>query len=356
MHDRSVETRRALGGQILDSVGDGILVVDPTTGAVPYANRAAVEALGAGVAPGADPGRLLAAVPELAELIGGATGRPSRDPWTEVRVTVGGAPRLLGVRWTPLVAPAVPADSAFLVVTLTDLTDMRAAEAAARHQAILAGLGRWSHHVAHELKNPLGALKLYALLLERQLAGAKPDGRELTEKITRSVNQLSRLVSEIAAVGQPGPIEPEPLPLAEVVDECLGAVEELAGSLGVEVVRRYEGGVKAPADPRALRQALLAVIQNALDAMPSGGRLTVACARSTSGEPRGAEVTVEDTGTGMSHEVQARLYEPFFTTKADGTGLGMTIASQVVGQHGGRIEVRSRPGEGTAVRVVLPAA
>jgi PAS domain S-box-containing protein len=351
MDERSAEPRGSLGEQVLESVDHGVLLVD-RRGRVLLANRAARAILGAGVAQGADLGRVLAGAPELAEAVAAAIEQPGRREWTEVRVTLGGAPRVLGVRGTPLAAAGPGA----LVLTLTDVTEARAAEAAARHDAILAGLGRWSHHVAHELKNPLGALKLYALLLERQLGEAKPDGLELMEKITRSVNHLAQLVSEMSAVGTRGPIEAAPLPLAAVVDECLGAVEDLAGSIGVEVVRRYEEGLTVPADGRALRQALLAVIRNALDAMPSGGTLTVGCARSTCGTTRGAEVTVRDTGTGMSHEVQARLYEPFFTTKADGTGLGMTIASQVVGQHGGRIELCSRPGEGTMVRVVLPAA
>jgi signal transduction histidine kinase len=238
-------------------------------------------------------------------------------------------------------------------MSLVDLSATRTAEATARRVATLAGVGRLTHHVAHDLKNPLGALKLYALLLERHVREAKSDGRELTEKIARAIDHLAVVVTEVTGFGLPGPLDRSTVALATVADASLATLAERAASAGVEVVRRDEPGVTALADARALRRVLEGLVENALDAMKSGGRLTVSSRRATAEE---VEVAVEDTGAGMPADVQARLFEPFFTTKTDAVGLGMAIASQVVGQHGGRIEVRSQPSVGTAVRIVLPAA
>src|SRR5262249_56502339 len=104
------------------------------------------------------------------------------------------------------------------------------------------------------------------------------------------------------------------------------------------------------ADAGLLRRALVAIIANALEAMPSGGTLTLSCAGPTAPGGHSVEIVVRDTGGGMSREVQRRLFDPFFSTKTskEATGLGMTIARHAIGLHGGRIEVQSRPGSGTA--------
>lgn len=346
---------RSLSQRVVASLAQGVVVLDPR-GRVLHANPAARALLG--LSDGVE-GQVLSSMlteaPELARAAAAALAVPAGGAWEELHVRIGGRPRLLGVHWAPLLsegAPDVPA-TAGVVLSLVDLSAVRTAEAAARRVATLAGVGRLTHHVAHDLKNPLGALKLYALLLERHVREAKPDGRELTEKIARAIDHLAAVVTEVTTFGLPGPLDRSAVALATVADECLATLAERAESAGVEVVRRYEPGVTALGDAPALRRALERLVENALDAMKSGGRLTVSSGRATAEE---VEVAVEDTGAGMPPDVQARLFEPFFTTKTDAVGLGMVIARQVIGQHGGRIEVRSQPNAGTAVRIVLPAA
>jgi len=238
------------------------------------------------------------------------------------------------------------------VASFTEVTEGGAPQGRDRWRTTLTGVGRLTSHMAHELKNPLGALKLYALLLSRQLRDGQGQARELAEKIARAVDQLSSQVSELSAFGSSGTLELAAVPLAEVAEQCLDAVATDAQILGVEVVRRYDAtSPTVRMDARALQRAVLALVRNALDAMPSGGTLTVCVPSGSSAE---AELTVRDTGPGMGPEVQARLFEPFFTTKTDGVGLGMAMARQVVEQHGGRVEVSSQLGAGTTVRVVLP--
>jgi signal transduction histidine kinase len=139
----------------------------------------------------------------------------------------------------------------------------------------------------------------------------------------------------------------------EVGEGLVAAVAERAQATGIEIVRRVPAECPpVPADPRALREALLAFVRNAVEAMPEGGTLTVEV---TEAGPEALVLAIQDTGPGIAPELQSRLFEPFFTTKREGIGLGMTVAHQVVEQHGGRVEVCSQPGAGTTVRVVLPA-
>jgi signal transduction histidine kinase len=347
MDDRSAPPR-SLSDHLVASAPQGLLVLDPQ-GRVLRANPAARRILALPRDPGGQP---------LEALLPGGAGRslaeaalvPAGVDWTEIRVEVGGAPRLLGVLSAPLAA-GVPGASGAVVVSVTDLTRARAREAAARRDAVLAGVSRLARRVAHELRNPVGALRLYALLLGRHLQEAKPEARELGEKIAGTIQRLGEVLSGLAAVGVPDPAAPAPVPLGPLADECLAQLAGEAEARGVRVVRRGDPGVTVSGDRGALRQALLAVLANALEAMPAGGILTVACLRE---EASAAAVRVEDTGTGLTPEAEARMFEPFFTTKPDRSGLGMSIASHVIGEHGGRVEVRSRPGAGTLVRIVLP--
>jgi PAS domain S-box-containing protein len=356
MDQWSVELGRSLSDRVVASVEQGIVVLD-CQGRVLLANPAACSLLGLGEhLEGRTVADLLGEVPEIVRLGTAGAGSVERSEWQEVDALIGGRPRVLGIQAAPLAGGGPAGVPAGVVLSVTDLTRARQAEADARRVATLDGLGRLGHHLAHELKNPLGALKLYALLLERQTQPEKPDRGDLVGKIARSADQLSDVIDEITTLGLPGPLERTSVALGGLIEDCLAAVSERVAALGVRVVRDGAEDLVVPADARLLRQALRAVIDNALDAMPSGGSLTLTCVRAAAGAATEIELLVCDTGTGMSREVQARLFEPFFSTKTktDATGLGMTIVSHVIGLHGGRIEVRSRPGDGTTVRVALP--
>jgi two-component system, NtrC family, sensor histidine kinase HydH len=324
------------------------LVVD-SRGEVRLANAVARALLGGSATAGS------AAIGDTAAVraVVAAAADSPRGGWKEVVVVVAGEPRALGVQVTPLSRDGAPPEERVdVVLTLTDLADIRAADATARRKATLAGVGRLTHHVAHELKNPLGALKLYTMLLERHLKDAKPDGRELAEKIGRAIDHLTSAVAEMTVFGPASALERARVAVDTLLDECLARVTERAARADVEIVRRYEPGLVIRSDARALRQAVGALVDNALDAMPGGGTLTVSAARASDGT---VGIALEDTGTGMPPGDPARVLEPFFTTKPDKVGLGTTIAGHIVEQHGGRIEMRSGAKVGTTVRIVLPA-
>jgi two-component system NtrC family sensor kinase len=216
----------------------------------------------------------------------------------------------------------------------------------------LAALGRMATQVAHELKNPLGGLKLYARHLEQRLERAGDDaGLEIARKIGDAIDHLAELVTEITTFGRSPELRLGPTDVNGLLEECLALAQGKVAGRRIGIVRDLDPACPvASLDGRALRQAFLNLILNGLDAIETEGVLTV---RSTFRD--GAiDVLVEDTGCGMSQETQSRMFDLFFTTKPSGTGLGMGITRSVIDQHQGAIRVDSAPGAGTRVRVRLP--
>jgi two-component system sensor histidine kinase HydH len=219
----------------------------------------------------------------------------------------------------------------------------------------LAALGRMATQVAHELKNPLAGLRLYARHLEQRLTkNGDAEGAGLAQKISGTVDHLAAVVAEITAFGRPPELHRGPVALHALLDECLSFAEARIGTEGVEIFRVYDPSCPAQAllDARELRKAFLNLILNGLEALSPGGRLTLT---TTYSAPNGSvSVIVEDTGSGMSEETVSRMFDLFFTTKPQGTGLGMAIVRSVIDLHGGTLAVSSTPGEGTRVSVRLP--
>jgi signal transduction histidine kinase len=217
----------------------------------------------------------------------------------------------------------------------------------------LAALGRMAAQVAHELRNPLGGLKLFAEYLEHRLREADDvEGVDVARRISREVDHMTELVREITQFGRPTALRRAPTSLNGLVESCLDLAQARATGKKVGVTLELDASLPpAMLDSRELRKVFLNVISNALEAMEDGGMLTL---RTRAAERGFLETMVEDTGCGMSDETRARAFDLFFTTKDTGTGLGMAIARAVIEQHGGRIEVRSQMGRGTQVGVLLP--
>jgi two-component system, OmpR family, phosphate regulon sensor histidine kinase PhoR len=217
----------------------------------------------------------------------------------------------------------------------------------------LAALGRMAAQVAHELRNPLAGLKLFAEYLEHRLGDAGDgEGADVAGKISREVDHMTDLVREITQFGRPGSLRRVPTDLNGLLESCLALAQARVEGKENRVVLELDPALPQVAlDPREMRKVFLNLIVNALEATDAGGTLTL-CTRAAA---RGfVEASVEDTGCGMSEETRARAFDLFFTTKDNGTGLGMAIARTVVEQHGGRMDIRSQVGRGTQVRVVLP--
>ena len=177
---------------------------------------------------------------------------------------------------------------------------------------------------------------------------------EIAHNVDYALSHLAELVTDITAYGRAPDLRRGPVAVNELVDECLMLVQDRVAEHATRVVRELDPGMpEMSLDARELKKAILNLVVNGLDAMEDGGTLTV---RTGGREDGGVLIDIADTGCGMDEETRARLFELFYTTKSNGTGLGMAIARSVVDRHGGRLTVDSAPGRGTRVTIELPAS
>jgi signal transduction histidine kinase len=218
----------------------------------------------------------------------------------------------------------------------------------------LAALGRVAAQVAHEINNPLGGLKVYAILVGKRLAThGDRHGVDLASKIGQAVDRLAALVSDITAYGRPAELHLEPTDPDELMQECLALVQDKVTERRIEVMCELDGGLGLlMLDPREIHKALMNVLVNALEAMEPGGTLGVSTVREPDDHVR---IRISDTGCGMDVPTLGRTYDLFFTTKSGGTGLGMAIVRSAIERHGGRVEIHTIQGRGTTVELVIPA-
>jgi len=215
----------------------------------------------------------------------------------------------------------------------------------------MAALGELSAVLAHEVRNPLGAI-FNALATLRRFQQPDSPALLLVGIVSEEAHRLNRLVDDLLDFARPAQPQPQPIPLAHLLEEAVGTAA--LGQTHVQVEWALEPDVPPiPVDERMMRQAFLNLALNAVQAMPHGGTLRVSARR----RPEGAGATVEftDTGPGIPPALRARLFEPFFTTKATGTGLGLAIVRRTLSAHGGRISIESPPTGGTTFRLELPA-
>lgn len=217
----------------------------------------------------------------------------------------------------------------------------------------LASIGEMAAAVAHGLRNPLASLRASAQFVLRH-PDATAAGEQL-RAIISEVDRLDRRISHLLTFSRPAPFQPTAERAALLVQAVLPAFSDRVRVQAVELtVAVPETLPEITADAMRLEQTLTELIANALDAMPAGGRLQIRGHAAARDGRDGVVLTVADTGNGIPAEVLAEVGQPFFTTRPEGTGLGLATARRFVEQHGGRLDLTSREGEGTTVTVWLP--
>jgi two-component system sensor histidine kinase HydH len=231
------------------------------------------------------------------------------------------------------------------------------AQEEARRSERLAALGQLSAGLAHELRNPLAVIKGSAETLTRRLQSADPLTTEVAGYISSEVNRLNSIVTRFLNFARPLRLERRAQPLAPLLDHALKAARDRWADAKVEVVRRYsENTPEVPIDAELCEQVFTNLALNAYEAMaPQGGTLRVVLAAANSDGRRGVVVSFEDSGAGVPAELRQEIFNPFFTTKKEGVGLGLSIVSKIVDDHRGWVRVESKPGEGAAFRVFFPS-
>jgi len=232
------------------------------------------------------------------------------------------------------------------------------AQAEARRSERLAALGQLSAGLAHEIRNPLGVIKGSAEMLNQKLGSADPLSAELAGYISSEVNRLSALVSRFLDFARPLHAEPAPEDITAVLDRVLKSVADQWKGPPVTVTRKYATDVPlALLDDRLCEQVFVNLVQNAYEAMgDSGGSLSVEVSPKELNGRRRVEVNLADTGSGIPPERREEIFNPFFTTKKTGVGLGLSIVATIMDEHQGSIQVKDAPGGGTCFVLQFPAA
>ncbi|MEX0702980.1 MAG: ATP-binding protein [Planctomycetales bacterium] len=240
-----------------------------------------------------------------------------------------------------------------VLANIVDITERkRAAEEERRREAMerLAVLGQLAGGVAHEIRNPLGVIKNSVYYLQMFRDGLATDARDCIDDIERELHSAERIVSELLDYARDPKRHAVRFVAQDVIDRAI-AKSEVPANVRLERVAEAAGAIVL-ADPDQIERVLLNLIRNAVQAMPVGGTLAV---RSTIRDGK-LVAEVADTGPGLAPDEQARIFEPLYTKKAKGIGLGLPVSKRYAERNGGKLEVESVPGQGATFRLTLPLA
>jgi two-component system sensor histidine kinase PilS (NtrC family) len=348
--ERDLRDLEAFRDLVFDCVGTGLVVLDRRHRVTAF-NRAAAEITGRSGA------TILGArwqdvtgegldLEEIARALENPTTRSVRRETLVHRPDGEGVPVLL----TLSTLRSAAGEPIGLVAACEDLSAMRRMEARMRQADRLASLGRFSANIAHEIRNPLASMTgaIEALTVESGLGHDERD--KLTRIVLRESDRLNGILGDFLAYARPSPLALQRVDVASMLEEVLVLLEHRPLPVDVKLVRAFAGPLWAEVDANALRQAIWNLCLNALDAMPGGGALTVSAM--TSGST--LELSVADTGDGIAVAELGHIFEPFFSTKPEGSGLGLALVDRVVRDHAGDVDVRTHRGVGTTVTLTLP--
>ena len=232
-------------------------------------------------------------------------------------------------------------------VLCRDITERKKTEYLLRKSSLLSAVGQMAAGIAHEVRNPLTAVKGF-LQLMRETA----DSKEYLDMTVSEVEKIEVLIEEFLSLAQPKSTACEPLQLTPVLDGVISLAEFKAVLNDVRIIKGYEGeNVSVMGEPNQLRQVFTNIVSNAIEAMPNGGALRIEVDDSINGH---TIIRFSDQGCGITEERMAHLGQPYYSTKEKGTGLGLLVSSKIVHEHHGKINFYSEVGKGTDVDVILP--
>ncbi len=237
---------------------------------------------------------------------------------------------------------------------IEDVTELRAEEARLKRAEGLASLTTMAAGVAHEIKNPLASMSIHLQLMRRQMQGECASAEDLSESLDileEETERLNNIVSDYLFAVRPQDSRPLPGDLNALITDLVQFLQYEMEGAHVRVLPLLDESVPSiPLDEGAMKRALLNLIKNAISAMPDGGELRLQTRR----EGDNVIVVVSDSGVGIPEELQGKIFEPYFTTRDTGSGLGLTVVYKVVKEHGGDLHMDSQSGRGTTFRISLP--
>lgn len=242
-------------------------------------------------------------------------------------------------------------EAAGIVLLFRDVTEVRRLKKEIARNEHLASLGSLAAGVAHEIRNPLSSIKGFATYFRERYQG-NPEDERAADIMIREVDRLNRVISQLLAYARPTKVQRRETPVQEVLRHALRMLEPQALEKGVTLQTDLPADIPAASiDPDGMQQVFLNLFLNALTAMEAGGVLSVSMAEQADGRIR---IEIHDTGIGIAPQDMGRIFDPYFTTKPSGAGLGLAIAQKILDAHGAEIQVASTPGRGTTVAIQLP--
>lgn len=343
---------RALHERIVESIRSGVITTDLLR-RVYTVNRAAEEMTGYSSEDlrGKDVSILFGDIDgHIEESLAAAADGQATPRFESECLTAEGFRVRLGYGVSPLYAEG--GETTGLVITFQDLTDIRSMEETSRRQERLSAVGRVAAGIAHEIRNPLAAMRGSIQVLKSDIQD--PSQAELMDIVLRESDRLNRIITDFLTYARPRKFSLVETDLREPLRETFALLRHSPEILDGHALEEDlpEEPLMAWADAEGVRQVFWNLSRNALKAMPDGGTLRAEMRQASSERVR---VTFTDTGRGMSPAQVERLFEPFSSSTTGGTGLGLSIVYQIIRDHGGTINVRSREGHGTTITIELPA-
>ena len=230
-------------------------------------------------------------------------------------------------------------------------------QALAERNEKLAALGLLAASVAHEIRNPLTAIKAALFIQQKKLRLGSSDHEDI-RIVEKEIVRLERIVNDFLLFARPADPEMATITASQPLKEVEALLTSPLSKAGIRLVREDAAALRLRADPGQLKQVLINLVQNAADSTDAGGTVTLRARhdrkRLTNGETDVVVLEVADNGRGITPEVEKRLFDPFFTTKENGTGLGLSIAARIVEKQGGALQYQTRPNYGTTFGIILP--
>jgi PAS domain S-box-containing protein len=347
--ERAEQTER-LSEEVTRNMPAGLLVVN-ATGIISSSNPAAEQVLGIRGLAFRRYSEALGASPDMTKLIAEclSTGKIFRREEVE-HIPPAGDTRRLGVTISPIRRGEGKISGA--ICLLTDLTELAALQQRVQLKENLAALGELSAGIAHEFKNALATISGYAQMIQSESSEA--EALDYSKRILEQTRNITHVVTEFLKYARPLEILDERVALQTMVERVVSEVGEAIPQVKIRCEGRFGD---AGGDEGLLRQALLNLARNAAEAcaLTAGGGLVAVRGEIVGGEEVGFQrISIADNGPGIPASVLPKLFRPFFTTKAQGTGLGLAVVQKIIVQHGGQVEVRNQLEGGAEFIVTLP--
>jgi PAS domain S-box-containing protein len=348
--ERAEQTER-LSEEVTRNMPAGLLVVN-AAGIISSANPAAEQALGLQGLGFRRYSEALGENSDLTKLLAECLSQGKIFRREQVRhAAPGGELRRLGVTISPISRGAGKITGALCL--MMDLTELATLQHRVQLKENLAALGELSAGIAHEFKNALATISGYAQMIRTDASGE--EASDYAQKILDQTKNITHVITEFLKYARPLVISEEHVGLQPVIDRV---ISEISGALPNIRIRSEGAFTTVAGDEGLLRQAFLNIVRNAAEACvaaPNSGRVLVRGELDRTDATPLQHITIFDNGPGIPESAAAKLFHPFFTTKANGTGLGLAVVQKIIVQHGGQVEARNRPEGGTAFIVTLPA-